>query len=147
VLTSKPRIVFGDPRRAVSTLIQAPIVHSIDSWAHLRVDPITETRLIREGIFEFAFASADLTQEGYEFTPPSFKERQKSARMGQAVGVDVAIDVDLDISLQSLDKVSVWSQRLIRKMIFRFETKHFKQAYKGSWKIADVDNYFANKMF
>ena len=40
-----------------------------------------------------------------------------------------------------------WQERITRPMLFRFESGHVSGKFNGEWKIADMDNFLASRLF
>lgn len=139
---------FGTKKRASSTLFRTPIYASVDSMAHVRIDSASKTYYVREGIFEFALDEEQVNVKNGVFQPPTLEVRSIASREGHCIGVDVIFDVELQVRVTDpKDESKDWKKQIKRPMIFRFETDHFKGIYKGSWKIADVDNLLASRVF
>ena len=163
-------ISFGKPSLVSSTLNKADIHTSIAPLVYWRHVPGSKAFFFSELNFEYALpASAvpgsDNLKE--DLTGPAFEPRLAATREGAVLGIDVSFDVDLTVSIysntlpstepgtddnkevstQSDSTSPLWITTIRRPLLVRLETSHFTGRYNGGWKIADVDNFFASKLF
>lgn len=134
---------FGDKRHAKSTLKKMPIKVDLGSLVFWRHGKDQSPWLYSELNFEYALGSSpkDLN------SAPSFNLRTELTRSGAIVGIEVLFDVDLTCSITSPDKTQKWTETVRRQMMVRFESTYIERKSGGNWRVADIDNFFASKLF
>ena len=159
-------LCFGDKSIATSTLNKAPVHTEIDPLVFWRHDAEKDHFYFSELNFEYAIKSKDVKGADnldQELDGPLLASRMEATKKGAVLGIDVAVDVDLTVAIKEKENYIEkdgesgesaagtgfkWQTTIRRPMLFRFQTTHFHgQHYTGTWKIADIDNYFASKLF
>ncbi|KAL2913148.1 hypothetical protein HK105_207389 [Polyrhizophydium stewartii] len=145
-------ITFGPKTHAKSTLIRAPLVEDLGSMAIVRKS--ASSVLFREVTFEYAMDPDEMKpddQGGY--LSPSVAARSKSMQLGSVVGIDVLANVNLRLSISKApaslneEPKALWSQRISRPMLVRFEADHCSDDFDPSWRVADMDNMIASSLY
>jgi hypothetical protein len=142
-------MTFGPLNRVRTTLTKAKIFNDhITPYVMWRHDRENQKWLFHEMTFEYDIDPklVEIDEDG-EIDPPTLKVRSECTRQGAVVGIEVFCDVYFTVTITDLvDKTKEWKKDVKREMCFRFESEHFAQKFKGSLKIADVDNLFASTL-
>ncbi|KAJ3191386.1 hypothetical protein HK101_007827 [Irineochytrium annulatum] len=133
---------FGRARWATSTLLMGPIVGRLAPHAFTRrvKESGKSFMLFREVTFEYCLGGMEDPDNG-----ASFQEKREAIKEGQVFGVDVEMEAEVHISVRR--KVGedeepgelLYREKCTRDLMLRFESEHFIEKFKGSWRIADVD--------
>jgi hypothetical protein len=141
-------MTFGPRGRVTTTLQKGQIYTEFTPYAFWRFNPEKRKWLYSEGVFEYDVSpnDIDLTEEVLEL--PSLRTRSELNKMGAVVGIEVTADIDATIIVNDKhDPANQWIETIRREMNFRFESTHCSEMNQGSWKIADIDNFYASKLF